>query len=85
MERSRESEAVRHALGSADPRVALRTSVRQILGSHVLSKTALIGVLDSLADEYRTNRDPQTVAVIVEALDVLEGQASPHAIASYLD
>ncbi len=84
MERERESSAVRHALAATDPRSALRVAVRQILNVDRLPKRTLIDILGDLADEHRQARQEHLVAAIVEVIDILEGEASDHAIDSYV-
>lgn len=79
----RESSAVRAALGATDPRVALRDAIRSILAGG-FPRATLITILDELADEFRAQRQDKALSAIVEVLDVLEEQASPHAIRSFL-
>jgi hypothetical protein len=78
----RESASVRAALGAADARLALRDAIREI-GLRGYPRESLIAVLDELADEYRAKGEAEHLATVVEALDLLEGNASPYAVRSY--
>jgi len=80
-----ESRAVRQALEASEPRWALRAAVREILRRDLLSRTALIAVLEELADEYEEIGREDLVPLIAEVLDVLEGQISDHGLAMFFD
>ena len=79
----RESASVRAALEAADARLALRDAIREIVRLRGYPRESLIVVLDELADEYRAKDEAEHLATVVEALDLLEGNASPYAVRSY--
>lgn len=81
----RESAAVRAALSAAEPRMALRDAVQEIVNHRGYPRESLATVLDELADEYRAADEQEHLAAVVEVLDLIEGNASPQAIRSYFE
>jgi hypothetical protein len=76
---------VRQAFEASDPRWALREAVRDALRHRLLSRDAMIAVLDELADEYEAAGSESRVTLISEVLDILEGHASDYGIAAFFN
>ena len=80
----RESKSVLAALDAADPRAALRDAIRETLYRRGYSRPAMVEILNNLADDLRARGRVQDVAVVVEALELLEEATSPFAVRTYL-
>lgn len=80
----RESKSVLAALDAANPRAALRDAIREMLYGRGYSPSAVVEILDNLADDLRARGRVQDVAIVVEALEILEEATSPFAVRTYL-
>ena len=76
----RESGSLSAALEAADPRLALRETVRDLL-RRGQTRTAVIGILGEFSEKLEIGQRNY----VLEIMDLLEGWASAYAIDSFFE